>query len=571
VITTGQAAPDASLLISNRGTTDLALGARTVAGAGFTLVTDNCPAPLTPGAACTATLRFQPTKPGPATGTLTLTAGATQLAIPLSGYGARVFDVQKTGKGAGAVTSTPDVSCGAACLDNALGTVVLTATADGGSVFAGWSSFCGTQPTCTIAPGPSVYLDADFEPAGSKAIAITFAGDGTGRADVYTGAALDFLTTCTSSCTTYVASGTEVHVFGFTPSTFGGWTGACVTSAADCNLGTVVSDRAATATFMRDEREVITLVPPAPPLAIAYAPDGDLIVADADAVRKLTPTGAVVWTASGVGGASAIATDGAGHVFGLSGATLFALSPAGALAWTTAVPASPTGPQQAWGASLAASPDGSVIAVLQPDGAFVVDGTGAKRFQAKGVFNAHAVAVDAGGIVAVANDDGSGDNSEAHRYDETGAALTTLPAQSEIGYYDIAIAYDASGELCAHSTGHSSAMISRTDAAGAFAFLKSEQTSAAADLPTGLAVASTGDLIAARGYDDETASGLVLEQWSPTGTLLWSHVKKPMIYAVPDVPDGVTPAAIAADGAKHVAVAGTYGYSYPWIQIYALP
>jgi hypothetical protein len=561
----------APVLLTNDGTSAITLGARS-ATAGFAIVGDNCPAMLTAGGACTLQVRFSPTSAGVITGTLTAASSANTVSIALRGLGERRVSVMVAGSGAGTVTSTPGgIDCGTTCSGLFVGPVTLTATPAAGVHFAGWTASCGTATTCALDTGDNVSIGARFEAADAKQVAITFAGGATGQAIVYDAAAASTLVTCTASCTTYVAPAAQIVLYGFTPSTFAGWTGDCTSSTHDCNLGTVVNDRAATVTFTPDEREVATLTPPAPPLAIAYTPDGDLIVADASAVRKLTPAGQIVWTAAGVGGAVAVATDDAGHVFGLSGSDLFGLSAAGALSWKTAVPGPYALPQQAFGAALAASPDGTVIAVLQADGAFVVDGAGAKRFQATGVLHAHAVAVDASGIVAVANDNGTGDTSEAHRYDKTGAPLATLPATSEIGYYDIAIAYDTTGDLCAHSTGFSHAIVSRTDAAGAFAFLESESTSAAADLPTGLAVASTGDLIALRGTGDGSIAGLQLEQWSPTGTVLWSHVKTPTSYVAPLFDDGVNPTAIAADGAKHVAVAGTYGDTQPWIQIYALP
>jgi hypothetical protein len=571
VVVDQQTSPVASVLVSNNGSANVSIGTPTVAGAGFALAGHNCPATLTPGGACTVMLDFHPSVSGPATGTLTIPSGTAGLAIPLSGFGARVFQLGTTGGGAGTITSSPDVTCGTACIDNALGTVVLTATSAGGSVFAGWSSACGTATTCTIAPGPSVYLLADFELAGAKALTFTFAGAGQGQVQVYVNSGLGPQTICTATCTTYVPSGASVVAYGFTPSTFGGWSGACVSATADCNLGTVVNDRAATATFDLDDREVVTLTPPAPPTAIAYAPDGDLIVADAAAIRKLTPAGAIVWTASGAGGAAAVATDAAGDVFALGGSTLFALTPAGALAWSASLPGGFIRPYQSFGSPLAASPDGTVLAVLQGGGAYVTDGGGVLRFQATGVPDPRAIAVAADGTVAIAGDDRTADDSDVVRFTPAGVALATIPSIGHAGYYDLAMAFDATGDVCAYSTGFSSANAARLDPGGTFAFDKFESTQAAADLPTGAAVASTGDLIGARGVTDDPISGLQLEQWSPTGALLWSHTKTYRAVLVPLVDDGVMPVSIAADGAKHVAVAGTYGYSQPWIQIYAMP
>jgi hypothetical protein len=564
--------PTASVLVSNGSASDVTIGAPAVTGPGFHLVGHDCPTTLTPGGACTVMLDFSPVAAGPAAGSLTISS-ATSVQIPLTGFGARVFKFSTRGGGTGTITSAPDVTCGAACIDNALGTVVLTATPGTGSVFAGWQGPCGIATTCTIPPGPSVYLTADFELSGGKALMVTFAGTGSGAVNIYTGTDPGLLTTCFTNCTTYVPSGTHVEVFGFTPSTFVGWSGACSGTSQQCNLGTVINDRAMTVTFNRDDREVATLSPLAPPTAIAYAPDGNLVVADAAAIRKLTPTGSVVWTATGVGGADAIATDSAGDVFGLAGATLFKLTPAGALAWPAPVPV-PGGvahPYQSFASPLAISHDGTVIAVLQDKGAYVADGSGAQRFHITNLTEGRAIAVAADGTVAIADDNGSGDNSNLRRFTKTGTALATIPSTGEAGYYDIAIAFDASGDVYGYSTGFSSAIAARLAPSGAAVFEKPEDTLGSADLPTGAVVASTGDLIAARGLGDGSIPGLQLEQWSATGTLLWPHTKPYHSNPLPFPDDGVIPTAIAADGAKHFAVGGTYGLDQPWIQIYVLP
>jgi hypothetical protein len=111
----------------------------------------------------------------------------------------------------------------------------------------------------------------------------------------------------------------------------------------------------------------------------------------------------------------------------------------------------------------------------------------------------------------------------------------------------------------------------RLDPSGAFVFNMGESGAASGDLPTGVAVASTGDMIGVRGQSDSSLDwGLVVEQWSPTGTLLWSNTKPPHDYSTLFA-DGVTPTTVATDTAKHVAVGGVYSYATPWIQIYAMP
>jgi hypothetical protein len=67
--------------------------------------------------------------------------------------------VNKTGSGSGTVTSAPTgINCGADCSEYYLAdsNLMLTATADPGSVFIGWSGQCsGTNPTTTVTMGLS--------------------------------------------------------------------------------------------------------------------------------------------------------------------------------------------------------------------------------------------------------------------------------------------------------------------------------------------------------------------------------------------------------------------------------
>jgi uncharacterized repeat protein (TIGR02543 family) len=84
--------------------------------------------------------------------------------------------VRKTGTGTGTVTSSPaDIDCGADCGENypigadcgesyPIGTVVtLTAMADAGSTFTGWSGACtGTVATCTVTMDAAQTVTATF-------------------------------------------------------------------------------------------------------------------------------------------------------------------------------------------------------------------------------------------------------------------------------------------------------------------------------------------------------------------------------------------------------------------------
>lgn len=139
--------------------------------------------------------------------------------------------ISRSGSGAGRVTSQPaGIDCGAACAAafEAGASVTLTATADAGSVFAGWSGACtGTAP-CTVAAGAVAQVSAKFDlraATGSFPLTISYAGTGTGIAtpDVAAG--------------TYPV-GTVLHVTAIADpdSRFTSWSGACRGTAPVCTL-----------------------------------------------------------------------------------------------------------------------------------------------------------------------------------------------------------------------------------------------------------------------------------------------------------------------------------------------
>ncbi len=76
--------------------------------------------------------------------------------------------VNTTGTGSGTVSPSPaGTSCGAGCYSYLAGTVVqLTAKANAGSTFAGWSGTCSGTGSCTITMNQNRSVTADFETAG---------------------------------------------------------------------------------------------------------------------------------------------------------------------------------------------------------------------------------------------------------------------------------------------------------------------------------------------------------------------------------------------------------------------
>ena len=94
------------------------------------------------------------------------------------------LSINKTGTGSGTVTSTPTgISCGTDCSETyASGTVVvLTATADAGSTFTGWSGCPSVnENTCTVTMDANKSVFATFDSSTYYDVSATTAGTGSG-------------------------------------------------------------------------------------------------------------------------------------------------------------------------------------------------------------------------------------------------------------------------------------------------------------------------------------------------------------------------------------------------------
>lgn len=121
--------------------------------------------------------------------------------------------------------------------------LTLTAMPETGGYFARWSSspsVCGTGPVCNVPAGATnVSLNPSFVSAAGKTIAVTIVGTGTVEG---------WGQSCTSSCSIYVEP-SPVMLTQSTTGTFVGWSGDCSGTGMTCELGTVINDRAVTATF----------------------------------------------------------------------------------------------------------------------------------------------------------------------------------------------------------------------------------------------------------------------------------------------------------------------------------
>jgi hypothetical protein len=151
---------------------------------------------------------------------------------------------------------------------------------------------CGTTDPDASEPGRGETAAAIATQAVARQIKVTFAGDGPGTVYVTEGIFQNTIVKiCTSSCTIDVAADDDnaIALWGFTPQTFAGWTGGPCAPPAEVSECAVpdTSEFSVTATFNRDPGDFATVFPARPVAGLVFAPDGDLIVADAAGVSKL--------------------------------------------------------------------------------------------------------------------------------------------------------------------------------------------------------------------------------------------------------------------------------------------
>ena len=169
----------------------------------------------------------------------------------LRGNGPFDLSVIPTGTGGGTVTSNPaGIDCPGDCTESYSSgqAVQLTATADPGSVFSGWSGDCaGTASTVTVTMDKAKSCTATFN-AGVSSYTLTAAVDPAGGGTVTSNpAGID----CPGDCTEDYNDGTAVALTANPAAdyAFDHWTGDCAGSNPVCDL-TMNSDRNATAHFV---------------------------------------------------------------------------------------------------------------------------------------------------------------------------------------------------------------------------------------------------------------------------------------------------------------------------------
>jgi hypothetical protein len=157
--------------------------------------------------------------------------------------------VNVTMSGAGKLSG--GIACSSSCSVNVENgkSLSVTATANAGSRFSGWTGLCAGQgATCTATPTGTATLGVTF--VAIHGLTVAKAGDGAGTVTSGGGEI-----SCGSVCSASFASGAGVTLTA-TPaagSVFSGWSGACAGAAATCTVS-LGSDQAVTATFARERK-----------------------------------------------------------------------------------------------------------------------------------------------------------------------------------------------------------------------------------------------------------------------------------------------------------------------------
>lgn len=159
----------------------------------------------------------------------------------------RTLSVGLSGGGSGTVTSSPaGIGCPGDCNEVYLNgtTIDLTAVADAGSAFAGWSDACSGTGACSILMDADESVTAIFQ-TGSFSLDVTVTGPGTVTSSPI---GID----CPGDCSESYLSGTQVELTAAAVPdyVFAGWSGDC--AGNDTCIVTVDQARSVEALFVTD-------------------------------------------------------------------------------------------------------------------------------------------------------------------------------------------------------------------------------------------------------------------------------------------------------------------------------
>ncbi len=158
-----------------------------------------------------------------------------------------LLSVDNAGAGTGTITSTPaGINCGSTCTAeySADSIVTLTASAAGGSVFAGWSGACTGTGSCEVTMSDAASVTATFNLI-SYTLSVSKAGSGSG---VVTSTPAGI--SCGATCSASYSYGTSVTLSAAQGigSTFTGWSGSGCSGTGSCVV-TMTAARSVVATF----------------------------------------------------------------------------------------------------------------------------------------------------------------------------------------------------------------------------------------------------------------------------------------------------------------------------------
>jgi hypothetical protein len=557
--------------------------ATAVTGDHFSIAATTCGAVLDADATCTIDLDFAPAALGAASATVEVSAVGHLSRAAVLGIGARRVTVARSGAGSGTVTSSPaGIACGDTCSALFAGDATLTVEPAAGSELATWSSgpCAGTATNPCLVPAGAGAVTAAAAIAIDSTLTLTIVVTGDAAADgndvVYDRGDGNGDVACATGCSVDVPAGTLVRIRTSTVSTFGGWTGGCSGAGADCAL-TVSADTTVTARFDRDDAERWTAFPGFAVSSVAFAPDGDVVVAGGLRVARYAADGTSqrwsVTVPAAVGPhVLGLEADSTGAVFALVGggdgastAHLTKLDSAGAVVWTRTLPGVRTGSSLAFANQLAVTPSDDIVVLTNTTTVWLAayDGAGTATsppLWTKTGGRGRALDVDETGTVFVAVQNPSFEDSLVLRFSAAGEPLAdygVLP-----GSYDTSLAVGA-GHLAAGTSGFGHVTVSRDRVV-----LLQEDDLGPAAMPQGVAIDGAGSAAALRWYVDDVVPGMLLRRFLAAGT--WT-IAKPAVGGLNET--GVTPAGLAARG-DDIAVIGSwqaYQAYRPFVRVYGPP
>ena len=559
----GSTAAQTTIEVRNDGALPTPIDAISVTGASFTRGVSTCGATLEPNTSCDIVLLASPATLGANTGNVTITSGPDNVSAPLSVSGARRVTIIRDGTGTGTVTSSPPgIDCGTtSCSALFEDAVMLTAVPGANAEITSWSvAGCGQSTTCVVpADATPVTVSISFTLAGSSSVSLVFTGNASGEVYVVKeGAGL--IATCFASCDVPAEPGDMLIFRASTPSTFGGYSGACTTTEAACYMSVPTGSSTVNVAMNKDPKEQWTRLLPATRVhAVAYDGANELIVATETNLFKLSTTGSTVWNLPLA--VCGVATGPSNTIYVVTATDVKKLDATGSQLWTRPHMAGGCPTLEGFHHNIAVASDGAVAirgttAIARLD----TNGTTSWTRMLAAHQHQHSVAIGANGTV-MANVDGDIEKTEVRVFATDNTELTTL---GPFPQYHAMITSDAAGGLIRTQSGHSDVYLGAPNLnavlPGSADYVHAGATAAGSDVGWAMWTTNDSPLVAwaVRRY----ASG------SPVWLL-----SRPVLYCEgAPVECGTQPYAI--DGAPNgrIALAGYYigmdAKSTAWVQVY---